>query len=135
MCMFLVFVVPLPLMWMINVPPRGILTVPAWGMACIALVVFTILFTRPFVGLAVLTRWALKSADLSLGHELRAARKIMERIEQAKAKPEGPVATDIALPLVKSGLVAHGPVGPAASAVPPSHVKRHPADPKKRPGL
>jgi len=134
-CMFLIFFVPLPLIWMVSVPPRGMLTGPAWGMACIALIVLTVLFTRPFVGLALVSRWALKSADLSLGHELRTARKIIERIEGGKAKPSGPAATDIALPLVKQGLVAHGPVAPSKSAAPPSHVKRRPPDPAKGPSL
>lgn len=133
--MFLIFVVPLPLMWMVAVPARGMLTGPAWGVACIALIVLTVLLTRPFVGLAMLARWALKSADLSLGHELRAARKIVQRIEQGRAKPDGPPATDVPLPLVKPGLVAHGPVAPAPPVGPPSHVRRHPADPKKRPAM
>jgi hypothetical protein len=133
--MFLIFVVPLPLMWMVSVPARGILTAPAWGVACIGLIVLTVLLTRPFVGLAMVARWALKSADLSLGHELRSARKIIERIEGGKAKPDAPPARDIALPLVKQGLVEHGPVAPRAPVGPPSHVKRHPPDPKKRPSV
>jgi hypothetical protein len=133
--MFLIFVVPLPLMWMVAVPGRGILTWPAWGVAFIGLIVLTVLLTRPFVGLAMVARWALKSADLSLGHELRAARRIIERIEGGKAKPDAPPATDVALPLVKQGLVEHGPVSPKPPVGPASHVKRRPPDPKKRPAM
>jgi hypothetical protein len=132
---FLLLVVPLPLMWMIQVPPRGILTGPAWGVACLVLIVLTVLLLRPFFGLAMLAHWACKSADLALGHEARAARKIVQRVDAGKARPDAPASTEVPIPLVKQGMVAHGPVAPAAPIGPASHVKRHPPDPSKKPAL
>jgi hypothetical protein len=89
--MLFVLVVPVPLGWMLLVPPQGALTVPAWGVACLGLVVVLFFFLRPFVQLAALAAWACKSADLAHGHELRAARKRVERIEQGLARDPKPV--------------------------------------------
>jgi hypothetical protein len=125
----LVVVVPLPLIWALCVPPRGLLTLPAFGVACIALLVLIFFLSRPFVQLAMLSRSAVSSAALSHDHEARAARKVIQRIEQGKAKAEAPRPDEPSIPLA-----APEPVRPVAAPKPRTSAatsERHPAQRRK----